>query len=112
MSRQGLRFFLDKQFNREVASMLRERGIDAVSARESNFFLDNGRILLEVASKDLRVLVTSDAEAVFWADKGFGHAGIFVVVGHRRSIGELVALLEQAAQILDLGDMVNSVEYV
>ena len=100
-----MKFYLDENLSPRVAQMLRERGIDAISAYEAgNAGLDD-QSQLRYASAHDRVVVTADApdfielDAAALASNTF-HAGVALVPPalRRRGFAALAVAIEDLAR--------------
>lgn len=111
-----LRLYTDHHVPLAVTEGLRIRGVDVLRCREDGTADLDDAPLLERTTELGRVLVTQDADllvlAAEWQRVGREFAGIFY--GHQLhlTIGQAVRNPEIAAQILELDEIRNRVEYL
>lgn len=111
-----LRIYMDVHVNAAIASGLRRRGIDVLTAQEdgSTRFEDNE--LLERASELGRVLFSQDEDflAIVRARQSRGVAVAGLIYGHQlaATVGKYVLDLEVVCKVLEPEDMVNRIEYL
>ncbi len=106
-----LKFYIDESVNIAVASGLRRRGVEALSAREAGNLGLSDKEQIEYAIKNNFVIVTHDDDFLFLAE-GFKHKGIVYVHQQKYSIGELLIMLKLLWEIADSKDMLNHIEFL
>lgn len=98
-----MRLALDNHYSPLIATLLRERGHDAVAAGERGWGLESDESVLAICARELRALLTNHVGdftniARSWAAAGRSHAGlIFTSDGNmprtRNLIGRYVDVL-------------------
>jgi hypothetical protein len=108
--------YLDVHVPLAIAQQLRRRGVGVVhAAEEGTSQLEDGE-LLELATRQGRVMVTQDIRfrvmAEDWRRQGRPFAGLFY--GHQlaMSIGQWVADLELIAKTTETSEWTNSVNHL
>ena len=96
----------------ELAAQLRQRGIDAVTVRDSGLLGDDDPSHLRRAAEQGRILCTYDKDYTRLAKQGIEHKGIVFIPGKYRGIGVLVKRLEWIYLTYTRDDMKNKVEYL
>lgn len=89
-----VRFLLDEHLSPAAASLLRERGIDAVALRDwqrGEYLSQPDEIILRAARLEGRALVTFDVHSIppvlrYMAESGVAHAGVVFISA--KSIGQ------------------------
>lgn len=117
-----LRLYTDAHIDRELATQLRQRGIDVLRCEEIGRKHDTDIAHLEFATSDNRSVVTCDRDFAMlhkqWLETQRSHAGIFCIVDNPILIGHLVttfafwneALLGGAATRED--DLYNNLYFI
>ena len=106
-----MKFLLDEHVPRAVALGLRQRGVDAVTVRESGTAGEADVNHLSAARAQERIIVTQDDDFLRLHAQGMSHAGI-VFVPRQSAIGTIVRGLMLIQQVLDDADMRNHVEFL
>jgi len=112
----ALRIYLDENANTAIAEGLRQRGIDAWSARDvgNRGLADEEQ--LQYATRKRAVTFTHDDDflslADEWEETGREHGGILFVHARRLSIGESIYRVAEYAQALDPEDVNNQVLFL
>ncbi|MEK7277592.1 MAG: DUF5615 family PIN-like protein, partial [Chloroflexota bacterium] len=73
---ERVKFYLDEHVDLDIAKALQRRGVDVTTAQEEGQRKTDDAILLETATRQGRVFVTQDADALRIAARGIQHAGI------------------------------------
>lgn len=108
-----VKFYLDEMISPNVATGLRLRGIDVLTAQEAGTLSMSDRQQLAVAAEDSRVMVTMDNDFLALHSQGVPHAGIAYIAQNRKAtIGELVQRLQLVFEILEVEDMRGRVEFL
>jgi hypothetical protein len=108
--------YMDHHVPRPIASGLRLRGVDVLTAAEDGAALLADPDLLDRASVLGRVLFSQDRDLLREATRrqieGISFAG--VIYGHQRrvTVGDCVRDLEMIAKVSDLAEMRNRVLYL
>lgn len=108
----AIRFYLDENVPIAVATQLRRRGIEVVTARDLNVLGDSDLNHLQRAKSMGYVLCTHDADYVEMATAGVHHAGIIFGQQHKHGIGDWVRFLELLHAVYEPEEMTNHVEYL
>lgn len=108
----AIRFHLDENVSRAVASALRLRGIDVTTAADAELIGAEDRAHIVFASAQQRVIVTHDDDYTRIHATGAEHAGICYCHKDKYSIGELVRLLLLVNECLTAPEMRGHLEYL
>jgi len=112
----AVRIYTNENVNVAIAEGLRQRGVDAWSARDSGTLGLSDVEQLENAIAEKAAVFTHDADflrlARKWASEGKEHPGIIFCHEQALGIGEAIRRLVDIALILDAEEMVNRVEYL
>jgi predicted nuclease of predicted toxin-antitoxin system len=115
---EGLKVYLDECISPDLASAMRQRGWDVVSAHEVGLVGVTDEEQLEFATQTGRVLLTFDVRdfqelAERWAQQGKEHAGI-LLCQHlpKQAYGRLLHRLEQVRNTLTAEQMRNAVVWL
>lgn len=101
-----MRLALDNHYSPLIATLLRERGHEAVAAAERPWGLESDESVLAVCTRELRALLTNDVGdftniARSWAAAGRNHAGlIFTSDGNMPRTGNMVGRYVDALDAL------------
>ena len=107
-----IRFFFDQHIPQAVAIGLRDRGVDVLTAQESNGCGLTDEKQLRFAAREGRVVVTFDPDFLRLDARGIEHAGLAWCQSEKCSIGQLIAALILLHGVLDAEEMCNHVEYL
>ena len=108
-----LRYYFDEHVDPDIATALRLRSIDALTALEAGLALKRipDAEQLAFATSQGRVLVTKEKrEFPDLAGKQLPHAGI-IILQRKASMGSYIEFLEYAAKVLEPEYMQNRLEY-
>lgn len=108
---ERVKFYLDEHVSHEIASQLRNRGIDVVTCQEVGMRSASDPEHLAKASSLGRVIFTQDDDFLALHSEGIVHTGI----AYRRqgaSIGEIVYGLTLIWELVDTEEMKNHLEYL
>lgn len=106
-----VRFYLDEAVARAVASALRRRGVDVLTAGEAGLLGAADEEHMARARSEDRVIFTHDVDFLRLHAKGTRHAGIaFAPQGKR--VGAIVRGLVLIHQVLESKDMRGTVEFL
>ncbi len=115
---EGLRIYLDECISPDLASAMRQRGWDVISAHEVGLVGVTDEEQLEFAVQTGRVLLTFDVRdfqelANRWLQQGREHAGI-LLCQHlpKQAYGKLLKQLEQVRTLLTAEQMRNAVVWL
>ncbi len=102
-----MRALLDEQLSPQIASMLRQRGHDVIAvADRTDLVARSDRIILEVATSEVRAVVTNNIKdfrplAAEWLAQGRTHAGLILLPSSRtRTRMAVVALADAIERLL------------
>jgi hypothetical protein len=107
-----VQFYLDQHIPGAVATGLRQRGIDVLTAQEAGRCGLPDADQLHFATARQRVLVTFDTDFLALAASGAPHAGIAWCPATKYTVGPLVHALLLLHGVLDRDAMQNQVEYL
>ncbi len=107
-----IRFVLDEHVRPAVATGLRLRGIDVVTAGEAGLLGEPDERYIEYGRSEGRVIVTHDDDFLSLHAAGFEHAGIAYVHQQARSMGELVSALILVDACLSPDEARNRIEFL
>jgi hypothetical protein len=108
----AIRFHLDENVSRGVASALRRRGIDVTTAVDATLIGADDVDQLRFAIAQQRVVVTHDDDFTRIHAEGIEHAGICYCHEDKHSIGELMRLLLLVNECCDERQMRGNLEYL
>jgi hypothetical protein len=108
----GIRFYLDENLPIAIATQLKRRGIETVTARDLNALGQSDDDHLQQATTMGYVFCTNDADFVEIDTQGIEHAGIVFGQQHKHGIGDWVRHLELIHSVFEREDMWNNVEYL
>jgi Domain of unknown function (DUF5615) len=107
-----IRFHLDENCPRAVATGLRRRGIDVTTTPEAGLLEATDEQQDAYAFAQRRVIFTQDEDFLAWQASGASRAGIAYCKKDTRSIGEMIRGLVLIWEVYDHEDMENRVEYL
>ncbi len=107
-----MKLYLDEHLSPLLARMLRNRGIDCLTAVEAGTLGQSDEVQLAYATSQRRVLVTFDrsdflALATQWAEHGRPHAGI--ILSRQDTASELLRPLLHLLALRGKDDLTNHV---
>jgi predicted nuclease of predicted toxin-antitoxin system len=108
----AIRYFFDQHIARAVATGLRRRGVDVLTAHEAGRCGLSDPEQLQFATAHERVVTTFDSDYLALHRAGVQHAGIVWCPATQYTIGELVQLLYLMYMVTDRDSMHNQVEYL
>ncbi|MEK7786929.1 MAG: DUF5615 family PIN-like protein [Chloroflexota bacterium] len=108
---ERVKFYLDEHVDLDIAKALRRRGIDVTTAQEEDQRRTDDVILLETATRQSRVFVTQDADALRIAARGLRHAGI-AYAPQGTPIGDILHALLLIYDATDAEGMRQQIEYI
>ncbi|MDX9956112.1 MAG: DUF5615 family PIN-like protein [Anaerolineae bacterium] len=106
-----LRFHLDEHISPKVAEALRRHGVDVTTTIGADLRTASDTAQLDFCRREMRVLVTQDADFLRHSRTDNAHAGI-VYCNSQRTISEIVRGLILVYEILTVEDMQGRVEYL
>ena len=109
---EPVRYYFDQHYPSPVATSLRRRGIDVLTAQEAGRCGVPDPDQLKFATANERVVVTFDPDYLALHSSGVQHAGIAWCHMLKYSIGQLIFMLVLLHAVLDRNDMKNRVEYL
>ncbi len=112
MSQSRLRFYLDENMDPEIAKQLRERGIDALAARDEKMLKIGDLRQLSFAAEAGRVLCTEDSDFTDPSFFSFEHNGIAYFPNSHLGIGYAVKALENLHRSETPENMKNSLRFM
>ncbi len=106
-----IRFYLDEQAARAVASALRRRGVDVLTVQEAGLLGAADEKHLACAVRQGRVIFTQDTDFLRLHARGARHAGIvYAAQGTRvRSIVQGLMLIHE---VLEPSEMRGNIEFI
>jgi predicted nuclease of predicted toxin-antitoxin system len=107
-----IRFHLDENCPRAVATGLRRRGIDVTTTPDAGLLEASDEQQDAFAFAEHRVIFTQDEDFLVWHASGAPHAGIAYCKKDTRSIGEIIRGLVLIWEVYDQEAMENRVEYL
>ncbi|MDX2138250.1 MAG: DUF5615 family PIN-like protein [Chloroflexota bacterium] len=108
----AIRLYFDEGVQTAVAEQLRQRGIDAVTARDLGVLGDEDLNHLQRATEMGRVVCTYDYDFLRLHKSGFEHAGIIIAQHANTTIGDWIRVLELRCGAMTADEMVNKVVYL
>ncbi len=107
-----IRFHLDEQFDPEIASQLRRRGIDVTTTVEVGLRTSRDEFQLDFIRQQKRVIFTHDKDFLIIASRTSDHPGIVYCKQKTRSLGETIEGLVLINEVYLPEEMVGRVEYL
>ena len=107
-----LAFHLDEHLDHAIAHGLRSRGIEVTTTAEVGLLGADDPAHVRFALRERRVIVTSDAGFLAFANQSNEHAGIAYAPRASRSIGHIVRQLCLMNDCLEPGEMAGKVEFL
>ena len=111
-----LKIYSDESVNIEIIEAIKERGINAWSARDVGNLGLTDEEQLEYAYSERVCIFTTDDDflkiAKTWNNQGKVHYGIIYVHPLKMSVGECIEAIELIAKVLDVGEMKDHIEYL
>lgn len=107
----GIRFYLDEQVARAVASGLGRRGVDALTVQEAGLLGAADAAHLARARSENRVVFTQDTDFLRLHAGGAKHAGI-VYAPQGTRVGSIIRGLVLIHQLLKPEDMRRNIEFL
>ncbi len=108
----AIRFHLDESAPVAVAIALRQRGIDVTTAHDAGLLTAPDAEHIEFARREVRVILTQDADFLAMHRTGQAHAGIVYCKQQSRTIGEIVRSLARLWELCDATEMRDHVEFI
>lgn len=112
LSQNKLQFYLDENMNPEIAKQLRDRGIDALSARDEKMLKTGDPEQLRFAAAAGRVLCTEDSDFTDSSFFSFEHSGIAYFPNSNLGIGYAVTALQELHRSKTPENMKNSLRFL
>jgi predicted nuclease of predicted toxin-antitoxin system len=109
---ESIRFHLDENVDRVIASGLRRRAIDVTTTKDAGLLGATDAQQLDYARREGRVIFTQDTDFLVIASKTVEHAGIVYARKGTRTNRQLIESLELIHRVLDSDDMLGHVEFV
>lgn len=107
----AVKFYCDEHIEPAIATALRNRGADTVTAQDVNMLGIADEIHLQFASSQRRAIITRDTDFLRLHKKGFPHFGI-LFAHHTRKLSEIIHSLIRIYQIKTENEMKDRVEYL
>lgn len=104
-------FYLDESVNVTIASGLKRRGIEAITARDSDTLGLTDIEQLEYAPRNGLVILTHDDDFLSLA-LNKRHSGVVYVHQQKYSIGDLIRNLKLLWDIVDSEEIKNHIEFL
>jgi predicted nuclease of predicted toxin-antitoxin system len=109
---EGIRFHLDENVDRAIASGLRRRAIDVTTTKDAGLLGATDVQQLDYARREGRVMFTQDADFLIIASNTAEHAGIVYARKGTRTHRQIIESLELIHHVLDSDDMPGHVEFI
>lgn len=107
----AIKFYCDEHVDLAIASALRKRGVDILTAQEAGMLGAADEMHLQLAVSQNRVIFTQDTDFLRLHKSGAAHHG--VIYSHRSTpIGKVIQGLLLIFQVLTEEEMKNHVEYL
>ena len=107
-----IRFHLDEMCDPRIAYGLRQRGIDAVTASDTNLLGKPDESHLRSATLEKRVIFTHDTDFLRLHAQDSQHAGIVYCPQQGCSLGEIIRLLALIWELVPANEICNRVEFL
>lgn len=108
----ALRFHLDEHVDPALADALRIRGVDVTTTVAAGLTSASDKEHLTFALREVRVLVTHDADFLVLAAQGVPHAGICYCHQQARTVGEMIKTLSLLAFCFEPDEIKNRIEFL
>jgi hypothetical protein len=108
----AIRYFFDQHYPLGVATGLRQRGVDVLTAQDAGRCGLSDVEQLAFATADSRVVATFDPDYLALHQSGIEHAGIAWCRATKYPIGTLIQMLFLLYSVYDANEMKNRVEYL
>ncbi len=108
----AIRLYFDENVDVEVATQMRERGVEVATVRDLGLLGDTDENHLKRATRMGYVLCTHDIDYLRLNAERVEHSGIVIYVSRHPSIGDWVRGLELICGTLTAEEMRNHVEYL
>lgn len=109
---EPIRYYFDEHIPGAVSLGLRRRGVDVLTAQDAGRCGLPDPDQLQFALKEVRVLVTFDADYLTIAAGGASHAGIAFCHSTKYSAGQLLTVLLLVHSAFTRPEMHDHVEYL
>lgn len=106
-----IRFYLDEQVARAVASALRRRGVDVLTVQDAGLLGAADEEHLSRALRERRVIFTQDTDFLRLHARGSKHAGI-VYAAQGTGVRSIIQGLMLIHQVLQAAEMRGNVEFL
>lgn len=107
-----IRFHLDENCPRALATALRRRGIDVTTTPEAGLREADDEAQRAYAFAERRVLFTQDEDFLGIAASGAPHPGIVYCRKDTRSLGEMVRALALLWEVYDADELIGRIEFL
>lgn len=112
----SIRIYADENVDHAIVDGLRRRGVTAWSTVDAQTLGTTDEEQLAYAASQRAVLFTHDTDLIAiareWATQNKQHYGVIYVHQDALSIGECIRRLKDYADILEIKDMKNRVEFL
>ncbi len=108
---ERIRFYLDEHVHPAVASGLRQRGVDVLTAQQAGMLSASDEEHLALSAQDHRVIVTQDEDFLRLHAAGRLHDGIVYAPQHT-GVGHFVRHLMLVYDLLSAEEMKNHIEFL
>lgn len=108
----AIRFFFDQHYPLAIATGLRQRGVDVLTAQDACRCGLPDAEQLAFATTEGRVVATFDPDYLALHQGGVAHAGIAWCKAPKHPIGTLIQLLFLLHAVYEPDEMKNRVEYL
>ena len=106
-----IRLYLDEHIPSAVRDGLRRRGLDVLTAQETNMRGATDEEHLSLALSEDRVILTQDADFLRLHAAGTHHAGI-IYTHQQTPIGTIIRGVMLVAEVLDSSEFVDHIEFL
>lgn len=107
-----IRFHLDENCRRAIATGLRRRNVDVTTTPESGLLAATDEVQAAYALTEGRVIFTQDEDFLAIHARGIPHAGIAFCKKDTLGIGWMIRGLVLIWEVYEPAEMVNRVEYL
>jgi len=107
-----MRFHLDEHVGHAIAEGLRRRGIDVTTTPEAGLLSAPDEEHVAFANREIRVIVTQDADFLRNAANDRTHFGIAYYPQGQRSFGDIIRHLAPMHDVMGDDEMRGRVEYL
>ena len=108
----AIRFHLDEHVDHDIATGLRNRGIDVTTTTDAGLVHAGDEDQIDFALREKRIVFTNDQDYLRLHSQGIEHAGIAYCARGSRSLGDIIRYLSLMHDCMTAEEMQGRVEYI